>query len=500
MRRRDVLLGAGALGAAALLPGRARANVWGRAPGAHEAAVLANVRPARKVLEIFMYGGLSPWESFWVVDEHGRPDDPLYANQQWHLWAERHRSVFGARCRVPEDQWLADFDLDAMGRQVRLGPLTQPLKDRPDILERMRVMAMRHDLEPHETAIPFALSGFRLGNPRMCGMAAHMQRYMQELNGWRPVPYSFVFQPQNTVSTDNTRAVESVGQHPASARPLTFRVGSDDGVTRMLSRNMYGNRRGAVDAYLAHRAQVQRARYTHDGMPLRTHALDDHTFATRTLSRADELREVLGDGFLTPLEAASCQSQRLSSTATSLEAAVSLLTHPTSPAAYACVVDTGLEVADGGGGYDTHFEHLQSQTRNATHVLRELAARINEPRESDPTKLDLSDTLILLTTEFGRTPTRQQGGRGTNHFPFGYTQTMIGGPIGPDQAGVLGAIGPDGWAEEYITPAEFRAAALVGMGLWPFSHEGYAVGDLRVSGTETQGLEWLAQHVLGRSA
>ena len=96
-----------------------------------------------------------------------------------------------------------------------------------------------------------------------------------------------------------------------------------------------------------------------------------------------------------------------------------------------CVSDVGLYEASGGGGYDTHTDNAHDTARNFDNVLRSLAQVINEPGESDPKKLDLDDTLIILNTEFGRTPVRQDGGSGRNHHPYGYVTAFIGGPIRP---------------------------------------------------------------------
>jgi hypothetical protein len=451
------------------------------------------------VLEVFLYGGISPWESFWVVPDHGRPDDPMYGQQQWYLWQDRHEAVFRNRCRVDMDL-LEDFGTDDLGRPVQWGPLVAPLRVRPDLMARTRVLAMRHDLEPHEAAIPYTLAGFRLGNPRMCGMGAHVQRHLLDRDGARSVPYSYVFEPGDVAGTDNVRAASSVGQHPGSARPLTFRVAQDDGLTSLLDRPVYGDRRGAVDAWLADRYDKQRARHSADGVALRSRALTDHGFALDGLANAGDLSAVLGADFLAPQDRRVCGRTSDSSTARSLAAAVSLLKHPTSPAGYVNVIDTGLITADGGGGYDTHGEHLATQTMNALHLLDELVSHINAPGENDPSKLDLDETMIILTTEFGRTPVPQAGGRGTNHFPWGYAQALIGGPIQAPQSGVFGSIGPDGFAETWVSPSEFRIGCLAAMGIWPFSQESFAVSDVRLAGSELAALERAITNVLGRNA
>jgi uncharacterized protein (DUF1501 family) len=181
-----------------------------------------------------------------------------------------------------------------------------------------------------------------------------------------------------------------------------------------------------------------------------------------------------------------------------LRAAARILRDPISPARYVSVIDTGFApFVD--LGYDNHEEAVANQATNVTHVLSALSAVINAPGEDDPTKVDLDDTLVILTTEFGRGPTRQTPeSRGTNHWPDGYVSVLLGGPV---QGGLVGAIGPDAVANDFIGPAELRAAALAAMGIYPFTRESFAVGDLSQTGavTESVALGWLHQHVLGRS-
>ena len=69
-----------------------------------------------------------------------------------------------------------------------------------------------------------------------------------------------------------------------------------------------------------------------------------------------------------------------------------------------CVSDVGLYEASGGGGYDTHTANARDTATNFDNLLASLLAMINAPGEGDLTKLSLDDTLIILNTEFGRTP------------------------------------------------------------------------------------------------
>jgi len=450
---------------------------------------------------VFLYGGLSPWESFYVVEDHGRPSDPLHPSTQWHLFADSHARVFGRNCGLTDPAtWLHDYAIDDNGMQVAMGPATLPLRQRADIMDRLRVVVLAHDLEPHEAAVPYALSGQRLGNPRMAGMGAHVQRYFQERDTTgRTTPYSYLLTNETVIERELFTAATTVGLHPGAARPLALTIRQGDSFGERLARgHLSDTERTDVDALLARYATKLEQRYqTLDGEPLRARALADHSFALDALAGAPALAEVLGSELLAGEGHSACgETDALDHTRVGIRAAAELLRHPTHPARYVNVVDAGMRLADSSGGYDTHFEHPQTQAVNTTSLLQNLVDHINEPGENDPTKIDLDETMIVLTTEFGRTPTLQVA-QGTNHFPYGYVAVLIGGPIGPDEAGLVGSLGPSGAATHAISPRELRAALLASMGMWPFAEESFAVGDLPEASTEDEGLLWCLEHVLG---
>jgi len=500
MRRRDFLAAAAAAGALPL-SARASSSVWGGPPNrTAEGLLLPKGVRAERVLEVYLYGGLGPFESFYAVEEYGRPDDPDYPNEQWYLF-ESTRTRHLRSCDLPEEEpLLAPFGVDSLGMTVNFGPLVMPLRLRPDVLARTRVLVQRHTLEPHEAAIPYALSGHRLGSARLAGLGAHAQRFHLERDAsGRRVPYAYVLYPEGEISTDNLRAASAVGFHPGATRPLDLRITRNSDLPALLAREILGGHREAYDALVAHYTARAQDRYTLGGEALRARALTDHAFATEVLQNAEGLREVFSDEMLASVQGSSCGTEAFSSIATGLSMGAHLLTHPDAPARYVTVVDGGLRAASGGGGYDVHTDHLQDTARNLIHTLDELLSRVNEPGEGDPSKIDLDDTMIVLNTEFGRTPyTQNYTGDGTNHHPYGYVTALIGGPIREDEAGVLGAIGRDGFADRYVTPAESRAAVLAAMGIYPFTHESFAVGDLRELYNENDGLAWLNEIVLGR--
>ena len=501
MRRRDLLRAAAAVGGLSLVPGRrAWAQSWGEAPDSTAAGLLLpEGARAEKVLELFLYGGLGPFESFYVVEEYGRPDDPRYPDEQWYLFENKHAQAAGV-CGI-DDTTLLPFATDALGMSVKLGPWLAPLRARPDMLARMRILVQRHDLEPHEAAIPLALSGMRLGSSRMCGLGAHAQRYhLDRDTTGRRVPFSYVLYPDTEISTDNLRAASAVGLHPGSSRPLDLRITAESPLPSQLARSGLGNRRDAYDALLAHYALSAKVRYMSGGEMVRSRGLSDHAFALESLRNADGLRDLFPDEVLENQSKLLCGMRgETDTTGMGLTMAAHLLTHPVSPARYVNVVDGGLVPATGGGGYDTHTDHMRDQSRNLLATIESLVNIVNAPGEDDPGKINLDDTMIVLNTEFGRTPFVQAGsGNGTNHHPYGYVTVLIGGAIGEDQAGIVGAIGPDAYADRYVTPIESRAAVLAAMGIYPFTQESFAIGDLREQSVEKDGLAWLNEIVLGR--
>ena len=82
------VLGAGGIAAAAgsahlFLPRRAHAAEWGDYPDLAQGGLLPPELQAKNVLEVFLYGGLCPWETFYVVPEYGKADDTQFPNEQW---------------------------------------------------------------------------------------------------------------------------------------------------------------------------------------------------------------------------------------------------------------------------------------------------------------------------------------------------------------------------------------------------------------------------------
>ena len=131
---------------------------------------------------------------------------------------------------------------------VHLGPFTEPVRSRQDIVSRLRVHALAHTFEPHEGAIPLALSGVRRGQPEQAGVGAAVQRYFQaHADAPTGQPHAWMLFSLGGFPTDDIRAATAVGTHPAGARPQAVEVQNDPAFIDALARTALRDRRARVD-------------------------------------------------------------------------------------------------------------------------------------------------------------------------------------------------------------------------------------------------------------
>ncbi len=490
---------AGGAAGAAVLTGpwirRSRAAAFGAFPSGTESVQLPEGQRAKRVLEIFLYGGVSTWETLYFVRDYGSPTDPQHPNTQYYAYASANATAIQT-CGMAEME--RPFATDESGAMVELGPFATRLWARPDLVDRMRIVVQHHTLEPHEAAVPMALTGRPVGQPNAAGLGAHVQR--ARLDGGvtpdRASPYSYVL-ATGGITSDNVAAAASAGTHIGAARPILIKTDNAATFTGLLGRTTVGAGRANHDALVQAYTDQYNARLTWpDGGRVRSARTDDFQVAAATTTKVDAIRAVVPDNLFDVRNNTACGVSRKSIPHMGLNAARALLTHPTEPAAYVCVSDTGLREASGGGGYDTHTENARDTAMNFDNLLAGLTAIINAPGETDPTKLSLDDTLIILNTEFGRTPWKQ-GTTGRNHHPYGYATAFIGGPV---QKGVSGAIGRDGMAASAAAPAENRMAALLALGIWPFASEGFNVADSPTATGELDAAQKAMAKFLGRAS
>lgn len=494
MRRRQLLAGAGLglAGAAFFGPRRARA-AWGEWPDAFAELALPPERRARRVLELYAYGGLCPWDTFYCMPEWGLAEQRyLYAFGEAALSARMGACGLAGALAQP-------FAADAAGQLVHLGPWAAPLWDRPDLLARMRVVVLRHDQFPHSTAVPLSLTGTRLGQPALAGTGAAVERHFRERDGGL-MPRAAVVHPGDLSRFDNVQSALAVGLHPGAARPLELPIARLSDLMDLLERPATAPQQAAHDAVVAGYTRRLDARLRGpDGAPLR--APEFGVFAAIDAARRDAaaLVDLLPPDLLGLPGAEVCGEMSASLPTLAARVATHLLTHKSAEdldaARYALWVDAGLRPTVD-GGHDSHSKHLASAAVNYTHTLRVLADRINRPDEADPAKLDLGDTLIAITSEFGRTPHREDHREGLGHWPAAYVAVLIGGPV--TTPAVAGAIDPDsGVATRFATPAELRMALLLALGIYPFDLGGFGTGDVLGGGDTRAALLRLRGELLG---
>lgn len=501
MRRRNFLRTTGTVGAVALgsafgilkYPRGARAAGWGAWPADKIDAILPPQRQATNVLELHINGGLNPWDTFYTVPTWGIGGDYRYVNQfapaapidlAFSRDARFEECNYGT---APDDLWESAQIEDANGVELFLGPWLMPLRARPDILARMRIMVQRHDQVAHEGGNPVSFTGDRIGQPRLAGLGTAIQRYFSENveagGGLRAAPYAYVLYPGAGFSTFNSLSASAVGFHPGSARPLGVTVDQNSLLNDLLARP------GLVepeqfDAAITYYRQAYENRFRAQslGSPARSPERGNYEFSDFARRNAAQLQDILSGDLFEQIDSpnpAVCNDFQQPFDMSRMQArlAASLLTRPTDAARYVLWIDTGIRPAQN-GGHDTHYNHTNVAAQNIPNTMAALAEIIGD----GPDQINLDDTMIVINTEFGRAPTRQvdTGNNGTNHWPWGYVNVVIGGPI--QERGVFGAVEEvDGYAlqDNYITPAENRIMVMQSLGIYPFSSQSFAVSDVR---------------------
>jgi hypothetical protein len=355
------------------------------------------------------------------------------------------------------DQWTWPF----LGG-VRFGPAFSSVAWHP-MMQRMRLVATRHDLDPHVAAGALTLGGLPIGRTRMAGLGAVIQRRY----GSASDPVSFVIAPR--AERTYTQFMAEPGVHGAANRPIVVRLGTS--MQTDLQRFWQPAAHLAnVDALHAFYRDRFAARMAYPGVgPARSEGFDAYDAAMSRLLQAPALQARLAAGpSLTNLPALPGES---SSVGVAIGMGAYLLS---TGARYAGVIDTGVCEP-----YDTHYDNYGDLDRHALvhngnlyHVLSAIREQINDG------VLDLDETLVIVRSEFGRYWSGQPNPRGTNHWPAGYCTLLIGGPVdAPGLAGTLQDAGDDqaddlvargGPSGQGFSPTDLRAATLLAAGIDPF--------------------------------
>jgi hypothetical protein len=506
LTRRSLLkssfVGTLALGGAGALPRKAWASGWAELPD----GIWPPGYQPKKVLEIFCYGGLSQWETFWVAEDTGTPGKKN--------WRNFDAGVQGMNWHCSPDQPMPSaettpFGNDAAGTPINWGPATKPLW-RPDIFNRVRMVTLAHDLEPHEAAVPLALTGHRLGNPRMAGMGSAIQHRLASIQP-QTVPYAFVLSPDNIAGyTYVQQTAVSNGQHPGYAVPMLIKIG-DASFAALLQRSQMTKQ---ADQLLADYQAMYRdgLRFQGMGEAVRSAGFTSYDTAVNFLLHAGDLYNLFNSNNVLAVNTGPvCASNdpaippdQPSRTKTALDVATLLLN---AGAGYVGILDGGIRHDDAQNSpYDTHFDvygntmkpgqHIEVTSANAFNLCSCLAAKIGA---NDPDKLDLDQVMIVIHSEFGRTPNIGTSG-GRDHWPPGYAAVLIGGPI--VSRSINGQILADGTAEPMHSygPSDVYGAVLMAAGIDPFASENFGVADFTAlvsDGTELGTRPQLKSQILG---
>jgi hypothetical protein len=475
------------------LPGIARAStVWGDVP----AGVWATP-PDITMLEVHLLGGMAPFESFYFRPGAGlqtRGFDTEISGLSWN-----------AACPgTPAGLVSQALASDSNAKPVQLGPFAKPFWP-PHISSRMRVLVLQHDLMPHEAAIPFVMTGMRLGRPTQASLGSAIQHRYRALdqdagNPQRIAPYAYGLLPQSAgLNNLLFSMMGALGAHIGSAKPLVLRIGPQlpaflnelgrPGMTAPAD-NLLDQLRGQYRDWL---------RYQGSSAPqdlARSKAFRDYDGAVANLFDAPSLVTLLSGVPSTINNDPSCASETgtfdtdANPTRTALEAAVFLLTQPAAQRPrYVHVVDSGIHPR-GGLPYDVHSAGNATDTgSNLWNTLSTLARLIKDPANPTPqdaSKLDLDKTMIVINTDFGRTPFKSinnmvtPGSLGRDHWPDAFCSVILGGPI--TTTGVVGSISDaantGAVADVPFSPMDMRAALLLAMNINPFENENYPLGQL----------------------
>lgn len=511
-RTGSAVAAAGAVGFPTLL--KASGPVWGGVP----AGVWATP-PDTKLLEIHLLGGMAPFESFYFRPAAGvrtRGFDAEITALPWNAVCPSTPSGIAS-------QFIGN---DSNTKPVHLGPFAKPLWP-AHIASRTRVIVQSHDLMPHEAAIPYVMTGLRLGRNTQASLGSAIQQRYRALDADagappRTQPYSYGLLPQAaSLNQLLFSMMGSLGAHPGEAKPLVLRIGPQFGT--FLNQLQRPNSTADADALLDQLRGQYRDKLRFQSLPdptslTRSKGFQNYDVAVANLLLASSLSTFLGSLPSTIANNNSCAAENgmfennPNPTRTALECAINLLTRPAAEAArYVHVVDSGLTRP--GLPYDVHFAGNATDTgSNLWNTLSNLARLTRDPANPSPddaNKLDLANTMIHITMDFGRTPFKSQGDApnagslGRDHWPQGFCSVLIGGPI--TTAGVVGSISDavnlGGIADISYSPTDVRAAMLVAMNIDPFEPENYALGQLSsefsTAPTHTEAMVRLRQKILG---
>ncbi len=432
----------------------------------------------RRVLEIFLRGGASCWGSFWRDDELGGdlllPEPAGTQDVSFSSWS----LITGGAVPPANLVWRTR----SMGQAA--GPLFRtyatPAGPRK-LANHMRIIRMGHALEPHELAIPYAITGTTLGRPSMFGLGAAISKHVGLL-GTRPIPRlgvrSLIFQT-GTDAYDSLAAnyAATYGVHGASHQPPIIPLGNMTFYDALLRPGLKDS--DALKTFYRSRYEVL-LKKGGIGDTTRSAGWSSYQAAFDALVlRSQSIHDLLDDHstrLFTPPAVVDYHAHNL--TREAIRAAVDLLA--TGQLDHAAVIDGGVEK-----DYDTHNGSVTAtfadnaisaaavQNGNIWNVCDTLANHISQILDNNIT--------VVINTEFGRKE-KLGANTGTEHHTPGYVNVVLSKLItSPAFVGGIDAVddsvaryvpgcvvGPSGTAPASFLPTDVHAAlaSLVGMDPW----------------------------------
>jgi len=480
--RRELLRGAAAVfgvgAASSFLPTPAWAN--GELIGRN----IAGKSGPYKVLEIFFSGGLSHRESLWVE----QPDEQPLVRQLAQL-DPQSMSVFTQNAPADWLDWLPEMGAfqETTSRvgfgstgSIHLGPgcepLVRPLDGGTRLIDRLRVIATGHGLAPHQPAQRYMVQGGTntTANSRTAGIGAAIAR-STNLG-------SYVFYDSSKGSSSRVAEFSSKpGRHGGTFAPTAIPF-DDPTVVEHLLKARYANRDAMRNHYSA--AYESRLVFGMTGTPASSQVARARSFEAYEDALAAAQSSPNYVDALSYLTNSGGNTSWSNGTRRAIQASCAMLSQGLSN--YCCVCDGGQDWP-----YDTHttnsfLDHAGITTRHVLNVMRTLHEQVNEGT------LDLSDTVVVLNTEFGRNFNEDGETPGSNHSWKGFAVGVLGGPVTEGDGAVVGDLpftsADDDFEVEYSNPAlaqgglvsgqpisstDIRSAVLVAAGVHPFQEDVY---------------------------
>ena len=472
-----------------------------------------------KVLEIFFAGALSHRETLWVEQPDERP-----TVRALHL-VDPHNNPILAPPDAPSS-WLDALPVSdafasesyrvgtAGSRAIHLGLCGAALARNDGIgtlLPQMRVIATGHGTAEHSDAQEYMLLGedASQSSSRAAGVGPAISRHTG-------LPSFSFYTSELSRSRNVAQRSAAVGRHGSSYTPFVIPVDQPDLVSDLAVARNAGR-----DSLLAEYGDryAQRLRFARDGVPAsglraRSIALERYLASVDSMFSGPHLAEMLGE-----LASSDANTWWDNPTRRAIRTSVALL--GTGQSAYCLVSDAGVRATGTAGShYDQHSDG--NRTEHAAHVTGNVLNVLHTIREEvEAGRLDLSDTLVVLNTEFGRT--FDGADAGSDHCPRGFAVAMLGGPIAPGRGGVVGDLpftaaddgnlpNEDGDYFEQSQPAtatgglgpgpvsstDLRAAVLLAAGIHPIQGDCFELGELNVeNSSQDQACDRLATHIFG---